>query len=376
MTNLDRFGEDIAGISKTAQSRENYSVEFTVTSSCNFRCSYCCEGESCTVDSTFEDFDNAFKMIDGFLVDDWFLSRFGGLNIGFWGGEPTLRPDVVKKIVDRYKNDHMVTFFIYTNGYKCDTLIDLFKDIKDKVNIQVSYDGGIINRKNRVLAGGQETSDKVRETIYRLSAEGFNYHLKSTLTYNDMQYLGDAWDDIKSLHDELGKHIRYSVTVDYTKEYNMDMAVVRKNFVDIAKREKKFFRENGYHLFSWFEGQKKKCTFMKYGMCIDTNGDLLYCHGCSYSCNRDDLVFGHITDGDIIDKVIKNYGYFNAPEIPACGDCISDTCMTCNVQKHINSKKDGFFDRWYDLTCQTEQCDMFREFSKVRKALEDVLRRD
>jgi hypothetical protein len=94
-----------------------------------------------------------------------------------------------------------------------------------------------------------------------------------------------------------------------------------------------------------------------------------------YSCNRKDLVFGHIRDEDILEKVKANYNFFNAPVVPECGDCIAKMCMTCNVQKHINSNKEGFYNRWYDLTCQKEQCMLFKEFGKVCLAVEDILRR-
>lgn len=374
MIDFGTFKDDIKHIEKSISDKPSYSIELTVTSSCNFRCSYCCEGDSCTVDTTYEDMSGLFKMIDGLLVDDWFLSTYGSINFGFWGGEPTLRPDIIKQVVNRYKDNHLITFFIYTNGYKCDTLVDLFGEIKDKITIQVSYDGGEIN-KNRLLTGGQETSSIVRDTIYRLIREGYTVHLKSTMTYYDFDKIESAWDDIKLIHDDLGKHIKFAPTVDYTKEYGMDMDVVRRNFVKIAKKELGFYKEHGYHLFSWFDGQVKKCTFMKYGLCVDTNGDLLYCHGCSYSRNKDELVFGNIKDGLVVDKIRHNYELFNTPDDTGCFGCISNMCMTCNVQKHLNSKKDTFLERWYDLTCQTEQCDMFREFSKVRIALEEVKRR-
>lgn len=375
MTILDTFKDDIVHIDKNMLRGNSYSIEISITSACNFRCSYCMERDSCYTDTVFDKIPELFSLVDGMLVDDWFLSNYEQIKIGFWGGEPTIRPDIIKRVVDRYKDDHMISFFIYTNGYNCDDVIDIFDCVKHKTTIQVSYDGGFVNEKNRRLVSGEGTSSRVRDTIFRLVESGFNVHIKSTITYDDFEYIDTAWDDIKCIHDSLGKEIRYAVTVDYSKKYDMDMEVVKRNFLKIAKREKKFFKENGYHLFTWFDGDKKKCQFAKSGMAIDTNGDLLYCHGCMYSPKREDMVFGYISDSDVVDKIKRNHELFVVPTIESCDECVSTNCMTCNVVKYINSNKEGFLDRWYDLTCQKEQCDMFREFGKIHRALRKVLGR-
>ena len=115
MIDLDMFGRDIKNMGdELSKIQDMYSVELTVTSNCNFKCSYCCEGDACDVDSTFDDVDSLFEMIDGLLVDDWFLSVFSGVSIGFWGGEPTLKPSIIRKVVEKYKDNHLIHFFIYT----------------------------------------------------------------------------------------------------------------------------------------------------------------------------------------------------------------------------------------------------------------------
>lgn len=352
-----------------------FSVEVNITKSCNFRCSYCSEGDSCNETDDFCYVEESFSSIDMLLNDSWFVSQHQGIKIGFWGGEPTLKPELVKRFVERYKNNDNVNFFIFTNGYYVDRLIDIFGDVKSKTTIQVSYDGGYVNTKNRLLVSGEPTSDIVRDSIYTLHSHGFNIGIKSTMTYNDLDYIEDAWDDIKSINDDLGKFAKYSLTLDYTSDYDVDVDVVRKNFMKIAKKELLFYEKNGYHLFTWFGGGHTKCNFMASGMAIDTNGDLLYCHGCMYSPQKQDLVFGHITDKDIIDKIKKNKEIFILRDIQECGECIATNCITCNVQKHINSTKEGFLDKWYDLTCQKDQCSVFKEFGKIDRAVKDILGR-
>ncbi len=380
MIDLSSFKEDIRNISDRLSDIGYFSLEITVTDECNFRCIYCFEGDECKKTTTLNHIDDIFAAIDKMLVDRWFLTVFKGVRIGFWGGEPTLRPDVLRAFEERFRCDDMVKFHIYTNGYNIESLMEIFKYSKDKIDVQVSYDGQPIHDLKRVTIGEQKTAERVRNNIYRLYNNGFNVRIKSTVTYDTIEYMPDCWDDIKTINYDLGKNIQYSPTVDYivNGDVVMDKMKIRKSFIELAKKELTFFGEKKYHLFTWFNSTDQVvCNFFKYGMSINTKGDMLYCHGCGYSPLVEDMCFGKISDNDVIEKIKRNNEYFNIPrKSNDCKNCVITQCCMCNVVKYEYSKKEEFLDRWYDLSCQENQCDMFKEFSKVSISLKDILRRE
>lgn len=372
---IETFSDDIKEISNRVTKRNDYSLEITITDECNLRCTYCFEGDECLKTTTLNCVDDIFDAMDKMLCDSWFMSVFSGIRVGFWGGEPTLRPDILKRFAGKYGDNENVSFHIYTNGVNIYGLMDAFSEHKEKLNVQVSYDGKRINDIKRLNKKGLPSTDLVRKNIYLLHENGFSVSLKSTVTYDVVEYMVDSWDDIKEINDDLGRGIKYCITMDYINDAVMDIPKIKKSFIDIAKKELIFYKDKGYHLFTWFDNEEKVvCGFFKSGMAINTNGGMLYCHGCGYSPSSDDFIFGNISDDDFIDKIKHNYNYFNAPKIKECEDCISVNCVMCNVVKYDNSDKDGFLEKWYDLPCQEKQCDMFREFSKVSISLKDILK--
>jgi len=378
MINTDTFVSDIKEISDKVKNLPEYTIEVTLTDECNFRCTYCFEGSECMKTTTLTSIEDISTSVDTMLLDGWFLSEFKGVRIGFWGGEPTLRPDLIRSFVEYFKDNELVRFHIYTNGYNVDQLMEAFDDCKDKINIQVSYDGEKIHDIKRQTAGQQKTASRVRENIYKLHENGFGVSIKSTVTYDTMEHMAECWDDIKNLADDIGEKIRYSPTVDYINDAgDIDMVKVRKCWVQVAKKELKYKEENGRFLCTWFESKRPiGCNFFRYGMVINTNGDFMYCHGCNYSSLSADMTFGNISDGDIIEKIKHNHKYFIMPERPdKCKSCLATHCCTCNVVKYKHSQKKDFKDRWYDLDCQQDQCDMFIEFSKVSISLNDLIGR-
>ena len=336
--------------------RPEYGLEVTLTDACNFACEYCFEEDSCRKNTSLDCIDEVFSAIDTMFVDEWFMSVFKGIRIGFWGGEPTLRPDLIYKFVDKYKLDDRISFHIYTNGYEITELMNIFEDCKDKIAIQVSYDGERIHDLKRVTKEGQKTASQVRDNVYTLSDRGFSVGIKSTVTYDTAKYMADCFDDIRQMNRDLGERIQYTVTMDYFNKPDVNMDMLRESFIAVAKKDLEFHRENGYHLFSRFSSDGQvTCSFFKYGMSLTTNGDMLYCHGCGYSSVKDELCFGNITDKDFMDKIKHNNTYFVEPRrSDACDECFSVSCVMCNATKYEHSEKEEFLDRWYDFSCQKD----------------------
>jgi uncharacterized protein len=142
------------------------SLILQLTQDCNFRCKYCLYSEERYMKQRTHSqknmtWETARKAVDFFLdhsVDS--QHRY----VGFYGGEPLLRFDLLKKIVD-YTEDRLkgkpLTYNITTNGsLLTDEIVDYF--ILHNINTMISIDGPQeVHDKNRVLKSGEGTYDLI-----------------------------------------------------------------------------------------------------------------------------------------------------------------------------------------------------------------------
>lgn len=354
-----------------------FSFEINVTKQCNFACSYCFEGNHC------DDYDDVeshllriFTMIDQLLSDDWWNEHHDKMDIVFWGGEPTLKPHIIKEVVGRYKDNDKVTFMMYSNGYLVDDIVDTFVDIKDKFHIQVSYDGNPVHDINRKHKNGQITSTVVKDNIRKLVENDINVTLKSTIKLSELHLFDEAWQDIKDFGTEVGHFFRYSPTIEYYGDVSLEHL---RPFEDALKRYVKKELDNVKNgntpVLGWLGGGKNKCGFFTSGMFVDVDGGIYYCHGCSYVDDSEVFKFGDINDQNIIDKLKDNKNRLSPQYNNTCDMCTATVCLSCNVSKYINSNKDSFVERWNDYTCQQNLCEYYKLFGKYDEVLRRLLRR-
>lgn len=134
-------------------------IIFEVTEDCNLRCKYCIyheENDKFRVfGKKYMDIDIAYKALDYVLEN----SYMPDLYVGFYGGEPLLNFEFIKKCVNYVllnNNGKEITFSMTTNG----TLItkeiaEYFASIPN-FTITVSIDGDEeIHNENRVFSGGR-----------------------------------------------------------------------------------------------------------------------------------------------------------------------------------------------------------------------------
>lgn len=354
-----------------------FTIEVNVTKECNFACSYCFEGAHCRELTDISGrIDDIKAAIEKMFADDWFNEVFGSVLIVFWGGEPTLRPDILRSFVNEYKDDERVAFLMYSNGTTPEVVVDIFEPVKNKFEIQISYDGQPIHDMNRPDLTGTPTGARAREAIKILKDAGFTTMVKSTLRTSDMKHLPEVWDDIKSFGEEIGQFIQYSPTIEHKKDFDPnDMVNFEASLKKIVLKEVEFYKEHGQFLLSWVNGDKRQCTLYQVGFFVDVDGGLYYCHGCPYENECGNLWFGDIAEDNLIDIIKDNYEKFKPREAKDCELCPASMCLNCNVVKYINSDKDDFIDRWYDYTCVPVLCDYYRLFGKYNEVLRRLIRR-
>ncbi|WP_295589956.1 radical SAM protein [uncultured Lamprocystis sp.] len=118
------------------------SLQFLVTEDCNLRCVYCYEKHK-TAKSLPVDFIKA-KIRDEMLADNGYAE----LSIEFFGGEPLLRFDAIREVVDWFRDTDWSSssktyrFVITTNGsLLTDTMKDWFSRKSNDITLCLSMDG-------------------------------------------------------------------------------------------------------------------------------------------------------------------------------------------------------------------------------------------
>ena len=94
-----------------------YHVDLNLTDKCNFRCIYCTEAgtDKRSYDISDQTVNNFINFIYKLLESDFFKKNYTHVSIGFWGGEPTLKMNIIKQILNEFKNLNTVCFNLFTN---------------------------------------------------------------------------------------------------------------------------------------------------------------------------------------------------------------------------------------------------------------------
>ena len=400
---MNMFNEDVEDINNTIN-KPFFNVEVTPTRKCNMGCTYCFESIDVAKHQTNftnpDDFvDSIIQKITALKNSDKFKELWGGINIGFWGGEPSLNPSFFDKVVKTFGMDSDVVFHIYTNGLNhkpIKSTIDWLCDnkLQPKFDIQISYDGSPINDLNRVTVGGKPTGHKPITSAMELASLGFkNVKLKATLEPKDFKYLNQVWDDYellnKSFREEFGEDqypIMYAPTIEHHnhggESYN---DVWQSEMLKIAKKEIQFYKETGMYLMGWIGASKTVCSAGKTMGTFDIDGKYYVCHGAMYSDDQEELQIASVndTDEDFINKLIdksNDIGSCSTDDImpPECVDCSATYCAQCNVVEYSSGKakasSDEWLDRWNTRGSDSNMCQYFKYFGKLDIAIKHKIR--
>lgn len=144
-----------------------------LTNNCNMNCKYCIFSDMYPYTSNINDevisFETAKRAVDYFLIlHKKRISRGYKKKpmITFYGGEPLLEVEVIKKITEYCLNIGInADFYLTTNGILLNSsVIDFF--IKNKFRIMISLDGEEKNHdRNRVFKNGTGTFDLIMKNI-------------------------------------------------------------------------------------------------------------------------------------------------------------------------------------------------------------------
>jgi len=365
-----------------------FFIDINTTTTCNLRCKYCIEPFKESKDIDNETIEKFIKRIDELLLSN-FMQAYQGITLGFWGGEPTLNPKIMKKLISYYENNDKIRFLVYSNGYKIDhirPLIEQFKDRKlpnnsPKIFYQISYDGKEAHAYNRLSKTGKDTVDEVRKSIHWAIEQNIPFSIKSTINRETFHLMDKCYEDIRELME--GKNSSYFPTIDYLtnikvteedkKRYYQDM---EKSLVNIAEKEIDYYRKHKRFFFYWFNENKSLCAAGSHGLAMDIDGTIYKCHGIFYSDVKEENKVTSIYDENFLQDIEKSCKMHRSisPLLPdACKNCYADFCLKCNSMCYEISEKDTFKEKWNDYPVQPEICNLYKLTTQVKWGMMKVL---
>lgn len=185
-SSLEEVENPMTGFLEQFINQQMTQLILQVTQDCNLRCSYCYY-----VNDTYENRRHSKKDLDFDIAKkamDYFISQSSGRDlifVGFYGGEPLMRFEFIKKCVEYMENrvsDRKVFFTITSNGTMLtDEIIEYF--IEHDVHMMISLDGNKdTHDRNRVFPNGKGSFDIIMKKISNLKDKYPNYF--NTVTFN------------------------------------------------------------------------------------------------------------------------------------------------------------------------------------------------
>lgn len=268
-------------------------IVFEVTQNCNLNCTYCAynelyEGyeERSNVDLSYE---KAIKIID--YVCDLYNSNYNysvkkELNIGFYGGEPLLKFEFVRNIVNYIKTNHKdveyMSYNMTTNGLLLHKHIDFL--VENKFDLLISLDGNKEHNSYRLLKNGKTSFDLVFENIKQIQSKYPDYY-KQYVSFNSVLHNRNSMSEMRNFFD---------------KEFNKFTRVSELATNSINKANKETFKKMYKRIIDDEEKQKNEPIIKKrreYGENFDEDLILLIKRNSGYIYkDLPDLMFSDIKD--------------------------------------------------------------------------------
>jgi uncharacterized protein len=324
-----------------------------VTQRCNFRCKYCVFSGHYAYQRSHNKTDMSWRTAKAAV--DWFLKSSKKAEekaITFYGGEPLLRFELIKKIVEYVKKKKVnIHYSFTTNGYLLGNRKIMDFLAKNGVTMQISLDGPKeIHDKFRVNVGGGPTHAKIIENLKKLYDLYPEYYLKNVSCVVTLAYNSDFPKIYEFFKKDHGFPLKLQSVSDvealdtdfyeiYGKEKTGDNTLaplfqeycdgIEKSKVQTASESeilKTLFNSTFLHIHR--RCSKKHTNMHMNGCCIpgqrrafvQVNGNMLACEriGDKYS-------IGNVFKGGLNLKKIKSF-------IKAYVDLSVDDCRECPIQ--------------------------------------------
>ena len=232
--------EPIAGKLKEKTAGVVKALCLHIAHTCNLNCSYCFASQGkYHGDRAVMSFEVGKRALD-FLVENSGTRR--NLEVDFFGGEPLMNFDVVKRLVEyarsiEKQHGKNFRFTLTTNGILIDDDVIEFAN-KEMSNVVLSLDGRKeVHDRYRVDYSGRGSWEKIVPKFRKLveARGGKNYYMRGTFTHQNPDFL----EDIKVMLDlgfnELSMEPVVAAPGDPAELTEDDIKIVMKQYEELAE---------------------------------------------------------------------------------------------------------------------------------------------
>ncbi len=333
---------------------------------CNLRCKYCFADEG-----AYKGPKGLMSAETGKKAIDFVIEKSHGrknIEIDFFGGEPLVNFEVVKKVVEYAReqekiHDKNFRFTITTNGLLLDDdKIDYIN--KNMANIVLSIDGRKkVNDRMRVRADGSGCYDAIIPKFKKVaeSRNQDNYYVRGTFTHNNL----DFSEDVLHLADLGFKQVSVEPVVapfdtDYALQYE-DVPKICEEYEKLAAeciRRKK--AGEGFNFFHFMiDLEQGPCVIKRLSGCgsgceylaVTPEGDIYPCH---QFVGNEDFKMGNLEEGKIDMEMKQTFENANVYTKPDCRKCWAK--FYCSGGCAANAFNfNGDINVPYDLGCELQR---------------------
>ena len=304
-----------------------------VAHTCNLNCAYCFASQGkYHGERAVMSFEVGKRALD-FLVENSGTRR--NLEVDFFGGEPLMNFDVVKRLVayarsiEQEKGKHF-RFTLTTNGMLVDDDVIDFAN-KECHNVVLSLDGRKeIHDACRVDYAGNGSWDRIVPKFQRFVAKrgGKNYYMRGTFTHANPDFLKDIQAMLDLGFTELSMEPVVCAEGDPAALTQEDLPIVLKQYEDLAKlmieRRREGLPFTFYHYMIDLTGGP--CIYKRISGCgsgteymaVTPWGDLYPCH---QFVGEEAFKLGDIWQGVTNHETQAQFAACNVYAREACRDC-------------------------------------------------------
>ncbi len=328
----DTFAE-MAGTFKARSGNVIKALCLHVAHTCNLNCAYCFASQGkYHGERALMSFEVGRRALD-FLMEN--SGNRTNLEVDFFGGEPLMNFDVVKRLVEyarsvekeRGKN---FRFTLTTNGMLIDDEVIDFAN-REMSNVVLSLDGRKeINDRTRVDYAGNGSYDRIVPKFRRLveARGGRNYYMRGTFTHANPDFTNDVFHMADLGFTELSMEPVVCAPNDPAALTAEDLEVVKEQYEILAKdmirREKDGKPITFYHYMLDLTGGP--CIYKRISGCgsgteymaVTPWGDLYPCH---QFVGDEKFRLGDIWNGVTNNELREEFRSCNVYARPECTDC-------------------------------------------------------
>lgn len=197
---------------------------------CNFHCNYCMQnGDSIKKLPTVIN-EEIYDFIKSILEQ-----QENGINLHFFGGEPFLYWDNMRKITEYFEDNEKINFSCITNGSLITQEMADFMNIHN-FSVTVSWDGA-----STLLTRGYDvfSNSKQKDILYSLSKLGLSGVLTSVTTpmklMDDFQFLDNEYRNIWNYHLHINMDELFDIGIENKELIELDYNSIRSDMKTMAE---------------------------------------------------------------------------------------------------------------------------------------------